>query len=399
MNEMDKKYFEPRKDRTIKLPGKFILTEIGEQYFHKKKVSLTGLLTTEGIKKPGFFSRDYHAESIQKLMVNSLLGEILIERPEFLTKRREIMDTTKLIIYAITYKLVRSEIEQHVYKDDIFDRWNKANPDKKIMRGQKLDANLTEQFYQKRKNSIEKIKDLIISNTNNMIDKDNELAPEIKIEKKRSLNKFVDQIGNDNWFLFITMFNAVEQGEAITKINEIMYHFIKKTQIADYFALMLMELVQNAEKAHFEIMTVQNNLSSKDEIDDFLQMPENRNKLIQIALKNKDLLFLSWKIQETLDSSRYRCKLQLILSNRGMVRGKIKKEMRDKIKIDTGKKSLADFYSEKSSSSGIALGAGLGLFYLSFIEKECKNENIHFEATVNTDPRTEETLIYLMLFF
>ena len=60
---------------------------------------------------------------------------------------------------------------------------------------------------------------------------------------------------------------------------------------------------------------------------------------------------------------------------------------------DTNKKSLIDFYRDIPEGEG---GTDLGLYYLSYVDDECKKINVKFESIVNqyTDDLTVINLIF-----
>ena len=106
----------------ISLPAKFILTDEGLSYFSGRNIPVRDLVTYAGRRKSGFFWPSFKAALAQKLVVNRLLGQIDIERPEFLTKREEVIDITKLLVYGILYKKFKPTLNEILFNSEIIEK-------------------------------------------------------------------------------------------------------------------------------------------------------------------------------------------------------------------------------------------------------------------------------------
>jgi CHAT domain-containing protein len=203
-------------------------------------------------------------------------------------------------------------------------------------------------------------------------------------------------IDKQSWYIFYLISKTQERQEIIKKIENQLIEYLEKTKIADYFSLMLMEIIQNGEKAHLEkTARARNILKENDEIDTVLKDQNTRQIIIDQAKKWNHNLSLMWKFENP-DAINSEYKLSVLLTNKGVVGDKTREKMQQKIKAEVKERDLSHFYED---ADPLKLGAGLGLFYLSYIEEACKKEDIKFESRIITDEKKEETIVHMSLNF
>lgn len=387
-----------RKNPFISLEAKFLLTDDGENFFASKSIPLRAIVSPEGRKCYGFTSPNFHAYVVQKLIVKKMISDIFVQNVTLLDKRTEIMDVTKLTIYGILYKKFGPQLSKFLISTDLMDRYNRKNSTKKITENTKFNYDAINQLIESKREEIYGLKKLMLARPISMIETDQDIRPEDKLEKKLIITKFVEMIDKQSWYIFYLISQTDERQNIIKKVETQLIEYLEKTKIADYFSLMLMEIIQNGEKAHLEKTARTKNLVKENEsIDKFLLDPGCREIVITQAKKWNHNLQLSWKFENptiSTESSEY--KLQVQLTNKGVVGAKKKQEMQSKIKAEVREKDLASFYK---SDEDHKLGAGLGLFYLSYIQDACKNINIKFESRIITDEKKEETIVFMTLNF
>jgi len=380
---------------SINLPSKFILSDEGMSYFSQRNIPVRDLTTFDGRRKSGFFWPSFKAGLIQKMVVNRLLEMIEVDRHEFLTKREDIIDVTKLLVYGVLYKKFKPALNEILFKSEIIEKIKQANPKKNIGPDFKFNEDIVNNFMKTNGTAIATLKEILLLDPFAVIENDKDINERDKFEKKKIITRFLEQIDDNMWFLFHFLNKTKSKFEIIEQITRILISFFKKTKIADYIAFMLMELIQNAEKAHLEKLAKNKKLmSEEDNIDILLKSKQFREKLYDSAIKNRQFINLSYKFQGDVFSATNRLKLQIQIINKGLLVDKDKKKLTEKIKTDTKEKTLANFYKE---GSGEKLGAGLGLYYLSYLEDACVEENMKFDARIVSDDKKEETIVMIIL--
>ncbi len=386
-----------KKNPFISLDAKFALTDIGEDFFVSKNIPLRDIVGPDGRKRYGFTSPNFHAYVVQKLIVKKMISDLFVAKTTLLDKRTEIMDITKLIIYGILYKKFGPQLSKALISTDLMDRYNKKNPTKKITETSRFNYDAVSALIDSKREEIYELKKLMLAKPIAMIEADNEIRPEDKLEKKLIVTKFVEMIDKQSWYIFYLISQTEERQNIIKSVEQQLIEYLEKTKIADYFALMIMEIVQNGEKAHLErTARAKNMIKPTDLIDNFLRDEGCRELVVNQAKKWGHQLQLSWKFENQNLSEGTEYKLMVQLSNKGVVGAKIKQEMQGKMKAEVRDRDLASFYQNTSADK---LGAGLGLFYLSYIQDACKHINIKFDSRIITDEKKEETIVYLGLNF
>ncbi len=387
-----------KKNPFISLQAQCFLTDGGENFFTKKQIPLRDMVGPDGRKRYGFTTPNFHAYVIQKLIVKRMISDIFVAKPSLLEKRNEIMDITKLVIYGILYKKFGPQLSKILVSTEMMDRYNKKNATKKITLNSKFNYDAISKLFEMKKEEITGLKKLMLARPISMIDTDEEIRPEDKLEKKLIVTKFVEMIDKQAWYMFYLISQTDERQTIIKQVEQQLIDYLEKTKVADYFSLMLMEIIQNAEKAHLEKIARQKNmLKPTDNIDNFLRDKGCREMAIEQAKKWNHYLNLSWKFENPnveLDEEEYKLQVQVV--NKGVVEQKAKKSMQSKIKTEVKESSLANFYEHSDADK---LGAGLGLFYLSYIDEACRNFNIKFESRIITDEKKEETIVHMSLKF
>jgi hypothetical protein len=90
-----------------------------------------------------------------------------------------------------------------------------------------------------------------------------------------------------------------------------------------------------------------------------------------------------------------RLKLQIAVTNKGVIMEPLRKKVQDKANKDTKGVSLASFYRQKETND--KLGAGLGLYYLSYLQKACVQEKIIMDARIIPDNTHDKTYVMIYL--
>jgi hypothetical protein len=260
----------------------------------------------------------------------------------------------------------------------------------------KFNPEIVSAFMEKNSETIKTLKDLLLLDPYAIIESDKDMNAEEKKERKRIMQRFVEQIDDNMWFLLHFVSKSKGRFEVIERINLVLVSYVKKTKIADYIGFMLMELVQNAEKAHFERLAKSKKLmTDMDKIDVLLKNRKTRESLYEIAAKTNSLINLNYTFEGDVLNVSSRLKLQISLTNKGCIIDKAKKDLSKKIKTETREASLASFYQESDPDK---LGAGLGLYYLSYLEDACAEEKMKFEARIASDDRRDETSVLIVLY-
>lgn len=375
----------------IQLPALFFLTESGQDYCVRRKIPVRDLKTHTGRVESGFSWDGFNAKLVQHLVSNMLIDGIEINRSDFLSKRSEIIDLTKLIVYGILYKKIRPTLNEILYSSDLIAKLKRNNPRAAISNQLKFDPKVVEQFMTENAKAVRTLKAGLLYEPYALIQRDDSLTDDQKKSKMQITQKFVDVIEPNTWFLFHYISRSKDKMEIFSKINNLLVSFVQKTKIADYIALMLLEILQNSEKSHFENLAARDNMARAPgvEISDLLKDEEFRRKLRQKAETNKIYVNLAYNLESSSNKSGDRHRLQISVSNKGLIGEVERRTLQKRVKTEVKASSLADFFQSGDQDN---LGGGLGMLYLSYLEDACKKEDIVFDARIISDDQLEETI-------
>lgn len=381
------------KNPVISFLSHIILNENGENFFSKMGVPLKTISGISGKKKFGFRAENIEVPFLKTLMRQNSLEEIYSSAVAFIDKKESILDITKLIFYGIIYSKFKPHLTQVLLSSDLIERYNFKNPTRKITHDTHFNEMKIRTFFNERKELIARLINSILARPFDLIDSDPEIKE--KNEKKMIMKTFVQHISFKEWFLFFLITNSQEERErVVNQISELMINYLGKTKISDYLGFLLIELIQNAEKSSLtKVVSVKKTFPTEDP-EEFLKDRSNREKVKEAARQMNYFIELSWKIKklETLGNVST-IRFELTVSNRGVIPKNLRKKVREKSNTETEGNTLAKFYEE----SGQVLGAGLGLYYISYITEESKAQGLRFESSIDSDDDKDTTYVQVRI--
>jgi hypothetical protein len=379
----------PRKDPFIHLPASIILTASGLKFVGANP-AIQKVLNREGSPKEGLMSPSFNAQTIQKLIMKSMIEEIFVSQPELLSFRNALISTNNLVVYAILYRKLSPALAKALFESRVVKDFNRKNPKHSIVDLKHVSQQKVEMLQQKFGPQLAAIKREIRELVTERILSSLNLTDEDMQARVRSLPKFIEWVDPRIWFVFYIIYNTDFKLQITNVFVNMLTAYLDHTRIATHLSNLLMEFVQNAEKAHLERLAYRNNLAARDSVDHFIRSRENREKLKAIALRNNELLEISWNMNPDRISTHSLSRIQIQVSNYGLIDEQTAQRLSRKMKSDIDGISLASFYSESDSDK---LGAGLGLLYNSYLEEICRKENIPYRVSIYPEPKREKTTV------
>ncbi|MBS0619675.1 MAG: hypothetical protein JSR44_15930 [Spirochaetes bacterium] len=381
----------------IDIPASIVLSTEGLHVLSKSKTAIGRVPARGGVTKEGLLSQAFNAATVQKFIMNSYIEELYYASPEFLTKRNQIISTTNLVIYAMLYKMLSPTLARKVIESPVLREHNRRNPKNAIVDFKNVPQKVMDDFLTKNKAILARIEHEMIDAVLTRITIDKALPEEDKIVRMRSLEKFVRWVDKRIWYLYLIIYQTPLKAEIEQAYVELFYQYLDNTQIAVHTGNLVMEFIQNAEKAHLERLIVRNGLTDRDKVDAYLRNKMNREQVIGLAARGKERLEITWHFQADRVNSGKVYNVKIILSNYGLITESTRDSLAKKMKTDTAGISLSDFYEQPSESG--KLGAGLGLLYNSYLEDVCREKGIRYFCTIFPEPRLEKTTVTLDLTF
>lgn len=381
------------KSALISLPASLVLTKEGFDFLAHGKTPIVRVPSMRSdIKKDGLDAKQgFNGQVIQKMVMNSYLEEIYIAKPDLLSKRFEIISTNNLIVYGILYKKLSPTLAEKVLMSNVVKDFNRKNPKYSIVDYRSIPKKVADDLVAQKASLFEiifndlrdQVHYLLLSSTS---------SDEDKQMRGRALNKFIRWIDNRIWYLYYLVYQSPMQKEMEETFAEIIFSYLDNTSIAAHMSNLVMEFVQNAEKAHFERIIVRNNLAPKEEVDIYLRKSENRKTVRQIAARSRELLEMSWNMNPGRGQIGKQYRILVRISNFGMIDEITRAKLSQKMKTNTEGIAISDLFTDFNANK---LGAGLGLLYNSYLEDFCKSKKIKYSCSLFPEPSAERTTVQI----
>jgi hypothetical protein len=394
LKHLEEKLKNSKKNPEIALPSFIFLTPAGLGFFRNNAhqvLLIKRYQNMNGFSKEGFFTNSFNAQVMQKLIMKFYIEEIYTLLPELLPLRQEIISTNNLIIYAILYRKLTPSLAKALFESKVVKEFNRKNPKYSMTELNHISIQKVDQLFQQYGSLLENIKVSIREKVTEKILSNTYLEEEDMFARVRSLPKFIEWIDKRVWFLFFIIYQKEDLREQMVHTFENMiYNYLEHTVIATHLSNLIMEFIQNAEKAHFELLAKKHLGISKDQLDAFIRSRENRLKLKKLAIDTKQMLQISWNLNPEKLASTNLSRIQIQISNYGIIDEDTAQRLRKKMKADVDGISIASFYDDQDENK---LGAGLGLLYNSYLEQACKKEGIQYRCAFYPEPKQQKTTV------
>jgi hypothetical protein len=384
---------QQEKKTILDLPLKLVLTDEGTTFFIKNKKKINKFKLADNVEEYGLILDRFYPASVQRMILIDYVSRLEISRSDFMSARQDIMDLSKLVVYAMLYRQFDNQIFGKLLGSDVIKRWNRANPSNAITEQTKIPEGVMQARIQESQKLIYEVKQRILEPIYLSITRNTQLMPEEKNIHLLLSEKFLNNLRPFIWFI-ISQFHGLEGFDLLMKsIRSSLSDYVEKTKIAEYIAFMIMELAMNAENSNLK-KAARKIFQGTVDMNAVLFDPQIRAKVVSELEKSHELVYLSWKIGGKSGSIGTHGRLQITLYNKESEFASTKQTIDDKKKVNLKDKSLFDFYRELPEDEA---DTGLGLYYLSYLNEACDKVNIKFESLVNQIKENDLTVITLTL--
>jgi hypothetical protein len=361
----------------LNIPLKVILTDEGTSHFMSNNKKLMRIKLADNREKFGISLNNFSPISVQTMILLDYVKNIEICMPEFVSKRQEVMDLSKVVVYSLMYKQFNHELFSRLVNCECVRKYNRSNPTQILDEQTQISEKELQRLMPNRASVIKKAKKLILDPVWKEIMANKNYSPEERNLYLLMTEKFLDRMSSISWFI-VTRF-AKDEGfpqierELRTKLME----YMEKSQLAEYISLMVMELALSNENANLRKKAASMLNGVVENYDELLRDPKERIRIINQLVKDNELVYISWQIGGNSTASvGNRGKLEITLYNKAGEFEEVKASVESAIVAGSKRKTLVDFYSDDADQN-------LGLSYLSYVDEACKKVGVRFESMVN----------------
>lgn len=380
----------------IDLPLTVLLTEEGSNFFIRNKRSLARYKTVDNSESFGIALTSTTPASLQRLILANYVSKIEITGTDLLSKRQEILDLSKLITYSFFYERFDSEVYSRLIQSDLVKKWNRSNPGSVIDENTKVDEKKLLSFFNKNKQDFEIIKIGIRDPVLQAIEEHKTLLPEEKEVHILMALRFIDALRPLVWFILNRFREIKEYKLLLDSVSSTLLKYLEKTNIAEYLALMILELVNHETTNNLMRSLKRCDKTKGIKPEAVMYDKELRTTLLEDLKRNDENLYIDWKIRSTGSSIGTQNRLQITLYNHLSEYQSLRESINTKKILDIKERSLEDFYKDLHDP---VAGTELGLYYLSYLSDACDKVGIRFESSVNQVASKDLTVIALTFVF
>jgi len=365
-----------KRNPVLDLPIKLIFTQKGINFFIKNNKKLNKFVMADNTIKYGVSFSEVTPSTVQHMMLAGYIERIEINRVEFTSRRSQLVDLTKILVYGNFYRQFDEEVSRIILNSRIVKTWNRNNPSSIIDKKSSINENYLSTLLEDGDIKKQILKE-IASSIALSIKRDDKLLNEEKRIKLFLIERFVETIRPVCWFVLHRFRNEKTYEEVIKQLSEILDLYLDRSSIAEYLSLVIMELLTAGENSNLKsfVEDVYKGTISQHKI---MTDPDTRNKIFSEMEKSKEFLSLAWTIgNPNSNSIGTSNRLKILIYSKGMVFNDMK-DMVDEGNISQQKgKNLSDFFDEAGSMT-----TELGMNYINYLDEACKKVGIRFKPFV-----------------
>ncbi|MDR2898162.1 MAG: hypothetical protein LBU99_05035 [Spirochaetaceae bacterium] len=383
------------KKLVMSLPLKLILTQDGASYFIRQNKKLLKFKLADNVEEYGISMDNFSPASIQRMILIDYISKIEISMPEFVSSRQEIMDMSKLTVFSMLYRQFDRQVFKEIISTEVVRKHNRINPSELLDERTKMSDAAIRSALLHKDALIADAQKQILKPVYERIAANDSLSPEEKNVMLLMAEKFITYLRPFCWYIILKFLRTEGIEEMFSLIRSSLLEFMEKSKVAEYIALMVMELAINSENTNLRKEARKMFKGVMDE-SSVVYDPEIRQKVIAELLRKNELVFISWKFGGGSTSIGAQGRLQITLYNKSDEFLEVKESIEAKKNANLKKKGLIDFYREMPDGEE---GTDLGLFYLSYLNEACEKVNVKFESLVNNFSKSDLTVINLTFWF
>ncbi|MDR2019366.1 MAG: hypothetical protein LBQ14_01215 [Treponema sp.] len=388
------------KKNVFELPLKFVFTETGASAFMRQNKRLVRMKMGDYTEEYGVSLEKVTPASIQRMLIIDYISKIEVSGVDPVASRGEIIDLSKLIVYGLLYRQHNIAVFTKILASEPVKKWNRANPFMVLDEKTQFKEGFLELFLHEHKDAIAALREEILRPIAASAEKDERLQQDEKDTRLLLCGKFLDELNPVIWFILLKF--RAPQGAAggqsldfFTLIGErrnSLGEFLKKSVIAEYAALMIIELAVSIENSNMlrerQLLKLGGSVNGQAALADL----EFRSTLIDELRRKDSLVTFSWKIGGGSSSIGTGGRFQLTLYDRDSHFQEIRESLEAKKTADLSRRSLSDLYHDLARKG---TDSELGLYYLSYLSEACEKVGVKFESMVN---EIQDTTIITLLF-
>ncbi len=347
------------------VPVRLVFSDHGVRYFQQKGYPLTHLTLSDEDESYGVELRSFSPPTVQKMIVQGYVRSVEISVADPRRVRNGVLDLTKLLVYAMLYAQVHTDLYENILESELAHLWNRQNPRFSIDTRKPLSSECSARLLEPQREIVKEMQRRVIAPAYARVSGSDQLSGEEREMRLTTAKRFLATIDGTCWVLAARYRDNSAADTWLETAGRTIARYVEKTVVAEYVALMIMELVQQLHIEAHELT------------------PEG------VA---PDPVKLIWKVRKPGDFAHDHGRLSAVISNSTMNFERVRSQLFDRATREMSE-TLDDFYSKSQS------GGALGMYYLAFVQDACKEYGIACESFASRTDRVGRALVNIQLQF
>ncbi|MCL1928433.1 MAG: hypothetical protein FWG07_06555 [Treponema sp.] len=364
----------------ISLPLKFVFTEDGATALFRQNVKINRLKMGDQTEDYGVLMDKITTDFLQRMVMMNYISKIEVSGVEPVESRTDIIELSKLIVFSILFRNFADVSLGQLLASESLKQWNRLNPSMVIDEKTQFKEGMLESFIERQTEEMANIQNELLEPLFSNIENDTSLEKDEKVHRREIIQSMVSSIRPLAWFVILKFCKTRDFFLMLRPLRQCLVEFLKKTNIAEYSSLMLMELASNIVNLNIQKEAIRLYGNQNLDVRHVIRDPQLRLPVIDSLRKKNNLLTFSWKLGGASLAIGTREKFQIVLYDQDINFIATKETLAQTKSADARRFNLSEFY-RKLNKSGNDLD--LGMFYLSFLDEACSNMGIKFESMVN----------------
>lgn len=382
-----------KKKPTIEIPIKMFFSDTGVNFFIDNKKRMNKFTMADNTEQYGVFLKTFTPASVQHMLKVNYVSRIEVSRAEFTSKRSEMMDLSKLIVYGFLYRIFDDQVYDLIIDSEPVKDWNRGNLSNPINTETKIKESILLKAMNDNKQMISDIRNSIKKPLISAIMNNKEMQADEKNTQIFLMDKYLDNLRPFCWFLLIKFSSSPEFSALVANIRQILQKFQKRSKLSEYLSLMLMELNASAESLNLS-RYIDQRYKGAATYEEIAFDPVRREEITNELLEANQLISVAWSVGEKKTHSiGTGKKLKIFVYNTGAEYLSLKESVDKNMHADAGEVSLLDFYKTSNSAN-----ADMGMYYLSYLVDECEEMDIKFNSNVSQTNKGDSFISLLLQF-
>ncbi len=336
-----------------------VLTPKGAEEFRRRKARVARIRTMDGTDGLGMQVSNFSPRILQQLITTGLVRASEIRIDDLREQRRDLIDLTKAITFALVYSSVSSRAFRCVSDSQLLDSWHRAQPRFPISEDHLLLPAAAELLERRFGDELMSMRRSILEAVSAEIRQESGLDDADRMKREAAAARMIRMVRSEVWILLAVFEQHPERAGCLQNIQKIVREAEARSDLADILASLLVELVASIHSL----------------------LPRDRPP---------EPTAVTWYFGNQRGTGT-RPRMKIAITNPSLPFARIKTDIEQKGQSMAAAHSIEDFYRATGGESE------MGLFYLSAARKAFRKAGASFDSFANYMPGSERAPLNLAI--